>query len=143
MGRVKDKRDGYTLIEVLISMFVFGVGIMAILAFLAGSVKYMSKLNRISAANQFSHVIVNFLQQQNSGSSYLSAGVHNIDDSFISTVMPDSQMQHQLMRSLPGLTAFGSRYIVSNYVNQGKEIKMGRVTLHWKGGKYVCYFVKE
>ncbi len=144
MGRIMARKNkGYTLVEVLISMFVFGVGVMSILTFLAGSVKYMSRLNRTTAANQFSLLLTDYLEQQDITSSYLTAGSHTITDTFFATVVPDTDMQNTFLKALPGLTTLGSYYIVTDYLNRGKLVKVGKITLLWKGGKYESYFVKE
>ena len=74
--RINDKRkvSGFTLIEILISMFVFAYGIMSVVSFMGASYKRTFKVKKLtSAARTFSY-IENYLDTIPINSSVLNQG---------------------------------------------------------------------
>jgi len=70
----KRKVSGFTLIEVLVSMFVFGYGVMSVISFMEASYVRTFKVNKMTAAARAFDYIENYLNILPPTSSVISQG---------------------------------------------------------------------
>jgi len=135
-------KRGYSLIEVMVAMFVFGVGIMAVLSFFSGSLLYVNKVNQLTAAQRAVEDLFSYLDTLPLNDAGLSQGSHTID---WASVIPDSSERSMLMKTLG---SFSSGYIVSDYnTPEGKVFKGIAAYVVWSGGgthgKYIGFHTRD
>ena len=131
----RDRMKGFSLIEVLVAMFVFGYGIMAVLAFLSRSFLYAGKLDsQVVAYSLLKSVEFYFMDVDK---NTLTGTDKEFDDWSIF-----SNDEIQLFNKKLG-TDFKVKYDVYDYQVGGRDIKYIALRVLWKGRKYELSFIRE
>lgn len=123
----KRKISGFTLIEVLISMFVFGYGIMSVISFMGASYTRTFKVQKLTAAARAFDYIENYIDTLPPTNSILNQGAKYLQWNSIGL---SSEEQTTLYNQLGRPKYPPIIWIIDYTPSAGKTYKIIRVYLY-------------